>query len=130
MLISAEKITKNFSNILKITIFWSNFCYMCLKVPLYSPNQKWYKKMCKTKNVRNYDSGKVAKFQDAKISGFWVNLKKPQGGVESTPPGPNRVKLPMSLDIRSWLKQIVSIVEVFEIVLKIREIFFCVLEKN
>ena len=41
-----------------------------------------------------------------------------------------QINLPMSLDIRSWLKQIVSIVEVFEIVLKIREIFFCVLEKN
>ena len=47
--------------------------------------------MYKTENVRNYDSGKVAKFQDAKISGFGVNLKKPQGGVESTPPRPNRV---------------------------------------
>ena len=70
MLISAEKITKKFSNILKITIFWSNFSYMCKKVTLYSPNQKRYKKMYKTENVRNYDSGKVAKFQDAKISGF------------------------------------------------------------
>ena len=36
--------------------------------------------MCKTKNVRNYDSGKVAKFQDAKLSGFEVNLKKHTGG--------------------------------------------------
>ena len=43
-------------------------------------------KMCKTRNVRNYDSGKVAKFQDAKVSGFGINLKKTQGGVESTPP--------------------------------------------
>ena len=31
--------------------------------------------MYKTKNVRNYDSGKVAKFQDAKLSDFGVNLK-------------------------------------------------------
>ena len=54
--------------------------------------------MCKTKNVRNYDLGKVAKFQDAKISGFGVNLKKPQGGVESPPPpGLNRVKPPGNL---------------------------------
>ena len=42
--------------------------------------------MCKTKNVRNYDLGKVAKFQDAELSGFGVNLKKTQGGVESDPP--------------------------------------------
>ena len=42
--------------------------------------------MCKTKNVHNYDSGKVAKFQGAKVSDFGVNLKKPQGG-ESTLPG-------------------------------------------
>ena len=41
--------------------------------------------MYKTKNVRNYDSGKVAKFQDAKISGFGVNLKKPQGGWNPPP---------------------------------------------
>ena len=48
--------------------------------------------MCKTKNVRNYDSGKVAKFQDAKLSGFGVNLKKPQGGGGiHPPPRPNRV---------------------------------------
>ena len=80
MIISAEKNHKKFSNILKITIFWSIFSYMCKKVTLYSPNQKRYKKMYKTENVRNYDSGKVAKFQDAKISGFGVNLKKPQGG--------------------------------------------------
>ena len=60
---------------------------MCKKVTLYSPNQKRYKKMYKTKNVRNYDSGKVAKFQDAKISGFGVNLKKPQGGWNPPPPG-------------------------------------------
>ena len=53
--------------------------------------------MYKTKNVRNYNSGKVAKFQDAEISGFGVNLKKPQGGVESTPPGLNRVKPPGNL---------------------------------
>ena len=46
--------------------------------------------MCKTKNVRNYDSGKVAKFQDAK---FRSKSKKTTGGVESTPPpGLNRVK--------------------------------------
>ena len=43
--------------------------------------------MYKTENVRNYDSGKVAKFQDAKISGFGVNLKKPQGGWNPPPPG-------------------------------------------
>ena len=48
--------------------------------------------MYKTENVRNYDSGKVAKFQDAKISGFGVNLKKPQGGWNPPPPRPNRVK--------------------------------------
>ena len=39
--------------------------------------------MYKTENVRNYDSGKVAKFQDAKVSDFGVNLKNPS---------PNRVK--------------------------------------
>ena len=60
---------------------------MCKIVTLYSPNQKRYKKMYKTKNVRNYDSGKVAKFQDAEISGFGVNLKKPQGGWNPPPPG-------------------------------------------
>ena len=59
---------------------------MCKKVTLYSPNQKRYKKMYKTKNVRNYYSGKVAKFQDAKISGFGINLKKPQGGGGIHPP--------------------------------------------
>ena len=48
--------------------------------------------MCKTKNVRNYDLGKVAKFQDAKSKGFGVILKNTTGGVESTPPRPNRVK--------------------------------------
>ena len=53
--------------------------------------------MYKTKNVRNYDSGKVAKFQDAKISGFGVNLKKPQGGGGIHPPGLNRVKPPGNL---------------------------------
>ena len=36
--------------------------------------------MYKTKNVRNYDSGKVAKFQDAKLSGFGEILKKNTGG--------------------------------------------------
>ena len=41
--------------------------------------------MYKTENVRNYDSGKVAKFQDAKISGFEVNLKKTQGGWNPPP---------------------------------------------
>ena len=50
------------------------------------PKPKKIQKMYKTKNVRNYDSGKVAKFQDAKISGFGVNLKKPQGGWNPPPP--------------------------------------------
>ena len=36
--------------------------------------------MCKTKNVRNYDSGKVAKFQDTKFNGFPVILNN-TGGV-------------------------------------------------
>ena len=53
--------------------------------------------MCKTKNVRNYDLGKVAKFQDAELSGFGVNLKKPQGGWNPPPPGLNRVKPPGNL---------------------------------
>ena len=48
---------------------------------------EFFKKMYKTKNVRNYDSGKVAKFQDAKISGFGVNLKKHRGGW-GPPPRP------------------------------------------
>ena len=47
--------------------------------------------MCKTKNVRNYDLGKVTKFQDAELNGFWVILKKPQGcGIH--PHRPNMVK--------------------------------------
>ena len=53
--------------------------------------------MYKNKNVRNYDSGKVAKFQDAKLIGIGVNLKKTTGGVESTPPELNRVKPPGNL---------------------------------
>ena len=48
--------------------------------------------MCKTKNVHNYELGKVAKFQDAELSGFGVNLKKPQGRGGNLPPRPNRVK--------------------------------------
>ena len=36
---------ENFSKILKITIFWSNFWYVRKKVTLYSPNRKRYKKM-------------------------------------------------------------------------------------
>ena len=52
--------------------------------------------MYKTENVRNYDSGKVAKFQDAKISGFGVNLKKTRGGGGIHPPRLNRVNRPGS----------------------------------
>ena len=40
--------------------------------------------MCNTKSVRNYDSGKIAKFQDTKLNGFGVTLNKHR---------PNMVKL-------------------------------------
>ena len=56
----------------------------------YSPNQKLYKNICKIKNVRNYDLGKVAKFQDSRLNDFGAILKI-QRGVESNPHRRNRI---------------------------------------
>ena len=51
--------------------------YLCKKVTLYSPKQKW---MYFTKKVRNYNLGIDSKFQDAKFNGFRVILKNTGGG--------------------------------------------------